>query len=137
VVYWIAISAGYVLRLSNGTAADAAEEVTWRIGYGGCATVGAVVAARRPRNVIGWILCAGGLASAVAGFGQDYASYALLRRQAWLPGGLVMGWLGSWPWYLAFGLILTFLVLLFPDGRLPSRRWRLVGWLAAVDLAVL
>jgi hypothetical protein len=41
-----------------------------------------------------------------------------------------MGWLGSWPWYIAFGLILTFLLLLFPDGRLPSRRWRPVAWLA-------
>jgi hypothetical protein len=48
-----------------------------------------------------------------------------------------MGWLGSWPWYLAFGLVLTFLLLLFPDGRLPSRRWRPVAWVAAVDIAVL
>jgi hypothetical protein len=73
----------------------------------------------------------------VAGFAQDYAAYALLRRQEWLPGGLVMGWLGSWPWYIAFGLIITFLLLLFPDGRLPSRRWRPVAWAAGVDIAVL
>ena len=48
-----------------------------------------------------------------------------------------MGWLGSWPWYIAFGLIITFLLLLFPDGRLPSRRWRPVAWAAAVDIAAL
>jgi hypothetical protein len=50
--------------------------------------------------------------------------------------GLVLGWLGSWPWYIAFGLIITFLPLLFPDGRLPSRRWRPVAWLAGGYLAL-
>jgi hypothetical protein len=136
-LYWAAISAGYALRLSHEVGFHVADELGWRIGYGSCATVGAVIAARRPHNVLGWILCAIGLASAVAGFAQDYASVALLGRQEWLPGGLVLGWLGSWPWYIAFGLILTFLLLLFPDGRLPSRRWRPVAWAAAVDLAVL
>ena len=137
VLYWVAISAGYALQLSHHTAEAAAGEIGWRIGYGSCATVGAVIVARRPRNVLGWILCTVGISSAVAGFAQDYAAYALLRRQEWLPGGLVMGWLGSWPWYLAFGLVLTFLLLLFPDGRLPSRRWRPIAWVAAVDIAVL
>jgi hypothetical protein len=136
-LYWVAIGAGYGLRLSHGIGFHVADELGWRIGYGSCATVGAIIAARRPRNVLGWILCAVGLTTAVAGFAQDYASFALLRRQEWLPGGLVLGWLGSWPWYIGFGLILTFLLLLFPDGRLPSRRWRPVAWAAAVDLAVL
>ena len=136
-LYWVAISVGYGLRLSHEVGFDVFDELGWRIGYGSCATVGAIIAARRPHNVLGWILCAVGLTTAVAGFAQDYASFALLRRQVWLPGGLVLGWLGSWPWYIGFGLILTFLLLLFPDGRLPSRRWRPVAWAAAVDLAVL
>jgi hypothetical protein len=134
-LYWVAITVGYALRLSHGVGFAVLDELGWRIGYGSFATVGAVIASRRPRNALGWILCAVGLSSAVAGFAQDYASYALLGRKEWLPGGLVMGWLGSWPWYIAFGLILTFLPLLFPDGRLPSRRWRPVAWAAAVDLA--
>jgi hypothetical protein len=129
-VYWMAISVGYVLQLSHGTAQPVADELGWRISYGSFATVGAVILSRRPRNVIGWMLCVIGLSSAVAGFAQDYASYALLHRSEPLPGGLLMGWLGSWPWYLAFGLIITFLPLLFPDGRLPSRRWLPVAWLA-------
>jgi len=133
----VAISAGYALRLSHSTGFPVFDELGWRIGYGSCVTVGAIIVSRRPRNVLGWILCAVGFASAVAGFGQDYASYALLDRQEWLPGGLVMGWLGSWPWYIAFGLIVTFLLLLFPDGRLPSRRWRPVAWAAAVNMAVI
>jgi hypothetical protein len=136
-LYWVAISTGYALRLSHGVGFAVLDELGWRTGYGSCATIGAFIASRRPRNVLGWVLCAVGLSSAVAGFAQDYASYALLDRREWLPGGLVMGWLGSWPWYIAFGLIITFLPLLFPDGRLPSRRWRPVAWAAAVDMAVL
>jgi hypothetical protein len=67
-VYWVAIGAGYGLRLSHDTAFDAFGELGWRIGYGSLATVGAVIASRRPRNVLGWILCAVGLTSALAGF---------------------------------------------------------------------
>jgi hypothetical protein len=135
-LYWAAISAGYALQLSHGTAQNVAEELGWRIGYGSFATVGAVIVSRRPRNRIGWILCVVGLTSGVAGFAQDYATWALVHRRAWLPGGLVLGWLGSWPWYIAFGLIITFLPLLFPNGRLPSRRWRPVAWLAGGYLAL-
>jgi MFS family permease len=136
-VYWVAVSAGYALQLSHGTAAEPLQELGWRLGDGSFATIGAVIVSRRPRHVIGWILCVVGITGAVAGFAQDYAAFALLRRQEWLPGGLVMGWLGSWPWYIAFGLLITFLLLLFPDGRLPSRRWRPVAWAAAADIAVL
>jgi MFS family permease len=136
-LYWVAISTGYALRLSHDVGFHVLDELGWRIGYGGCATVGAIIASRRPRNVLGWILCAVGLTIAVAGFAQDYAAYALLHRHDWLAGGLVLGWLGSWPWYIAFGLLFTFLLLLFPDGRLPSRRWRPLAWAAAVDIAVL
>jgi hypothetical protein len=136
-VYWVAVSTGYAPQLSHGTAAEIVRELGWRLSYGSFATVGAVIVSRRPRHVIGWILCVVGITVAVAGFAQDYAAYALLRRQEWLPGGLVMGWLGSWPWYIALGLIITFLLLLFPDGRLPSRRWRPVAWAAAVDIALL
>jgi hypothetical protein len=67
-------------------------------------------------------------------FGQDYAWYALVQRPGSLPGGLAMGWLGSWPWYVALVLILVFLPLLFPNGQLVSQRWRPVAWAAAVWL---
>jgi hypothetical protein len=100
-------------------------------------TVGAIIVVNRPRNVIGWILCAAGLAFALASFADDFGVYVPLRRPQWLPGTLVMSWFGPWLWSLGFGLVGTFLVLLFPDGRLPSRRWRPVAWAAAVDLAVL
>jgi hypothetical protein len=52
-VYWVAISTGYALELWHGTAPPAGNELGWRIGFGGFATVGAVIAARRPHNSIG------------------------------------------------------------------------------------
>jgi hypothetical protein len=95
--YWVLIVTGYTLVVRHGTVPDPLNELAWRIGYGSFATVGAIIAARRPGNRIGWILCAVGLAAAVASFAQDYATFALLGRRQWLPGGLVLGWLGSWP----------------------------------------
>jgi hypothetical protein len=47
-----------------------------------------------------------------------------------------MAWLGEWPWLPALGLVLTFLLLLFPNGRLVSRRWRTVAGAAAADLGL-
>jgi hypothetical protein len=94
------------------------------------ATVGALVASRRPKNPIGWILCIMGLATGASFFAQGYADYALIVRPGSLPGGEIAVWNLSWS-----GNILTvaptFLLLLFPDGRLPSRRWRPVAWVAA------
>jgi hypothetical protein len=91
--------------------------------------------ARRPRNRIGWLCCAVGFLVGPAFFAQDYAWYAVVHRPGSLPGGLAMGWLGSWPWFIALVLILVFLLLLFPNGQLVSPRWRPVAWAAAAWLA--
>jgi hypothetical protein len=77
-----------------------------------------------------------GLLIGPAFFAQAYAWYALVYRPESLPGGLAMAWLGEWPWFVALGLVLTFLLLLFPNGRLVSRRWRVVAWAAAANLAL-
>jgi hypothetical protein len=98
--------------------------------------VGAVIVARQPRNRIGWLCCAVGLLVGPAFLGQAYAWYAMVYRPGSLPGGLAMAWLGEWPWFVAIGLVLTFLLLLFPTGHLVSRRWRVVAWAAAANLAV-
>jgi hypothetical protein len=95
------------------------------------ATVGALVASRRPKNPIGWILSVVGLGMGFGFFAQGYADYVLIVRPGSLPGGGIAVWSLSWS-----GNVLTvaptFLLLLFPDGRLPSSRWRAVAWLAAV-----
>jgi hypothetical protein len=95
--------------------------------------VGALVAAHRPENLIGWIFCAASLFQGLANFGYEYATYALLTEPGSLPLGAETSWLGNWIWALGLGLILIFLPLLFPDGRLPSRRWRWVGWVGGAS----
>ena len=94
-------------------------------------TVGALVASRRPENPIGWIFCAAGLVFGVGILSESYAKYALHASSAPLFGVQYAAWLSSWT---GPGLLLAaaFLFLLFPDGRLPSRRWRLVAWMAAI-----
>jgi hypothetical protein len=98
--------------------------------------VGALIASRRPDNPIGWILCGVGLSFALASLSGEYATYALITEPGSLPGGDIMAWLGTWAWPPGIILVFTYLLLLFPDGRLPSRRWKPVAWLAAVALVI-
>lgn len=99
------------------------------------AGVGTLVALRRPGNPMGWLLGAIGLCVILTVLFPLYARYTLVTRPGALPGGELAGWTGLWIWTFAPGLAGTFLLLLFPDGRLPSVRWRPVAWLAAADLA--
>jgi hypothetical protein len=97
---------------------------------------GAVVAARRPHNPLGWIFCAIGVLYGLTVTGEAYGIYTLRTAPGSLPGGGLMSWLGNWAWAPALGLLMTFALLLFPDGRLPSRRWRPVAWLSALSIAM-
>ena len=98
-------------------------------------TVGAIVASRRPGNAIGWILCALGVLLGIAVFAQGYADYTLVVRPGSLPGAEALIWTSSWA-----GSVLNaapaLLLLLFPNGRPPSRRWRPVAWLAVLVAAM-
>jgi hypothetical protein len=84
--------------------------------------LGGLIASRRPDNLIGWIVCAAALANAMDYFADGYTTYTLLAEPNSLPGGLVAAWVSNWVPWLALGL-LPFFLLLFPTGRLPSRRW--------------
>ena len=89
--------------------------------------VGAVIISRRPSNRIGWLLCAAGLLILLGAFALHYALATLLGGWPALPGGRAAAWLA--PWTTVLGLSLWFwLILLFPDGHLPSPRWRWVAW---------
>jgi hypothetical protein len=93
------------------------------------AAVGIVVIRKLPRNPVGWLLAALGILSVVS---TDAGSYALLahRQGSHLPLGLAAGWLDES--FRSVVLLLPLAILLFPDGRLPSARWRWVlrGYLA-------
>ena len=98
-------------------------------------TVGALVASRRPENPVGWLLCLYGLAISISYFCAEYAIYALLAVPNPLPAGEAMAWLASWVLPILNGLQ-VFYILLFPTGRLPSRRWRWLGWLTVAFVVV-
>jgi hypothetical protein len=103
----------------------------------GFSTVGALIATRRAQNAIGWILLVAGLALAATILTSGYVDLSLAQPRGRLPGTEWVAWFAQWVWVPGFGPTLTFLLLLFPDGRLPSRRWRPVGWLAAVAIVTL
>jgi hypothetical protein len=94
----------------------------------GFSTVGAVIAHRFPsRNPIGWLFCALGLVAAVLLFCGEYAVYSIVAGPWSLPGGEAAAWIVTWLWVVHSGLF-AFLGLLFPDGRLPTTRWRYFAW---------
>jgi hypothetical protein len=99
------------------------------------ATVGAIIVRHRRRQPVGWLFCVVGLALAVQAFAAFYATRAVVARPGSLPGGEVMGWVGTWISAPAILLIPLYCFLLFPDGRLPTTRWRLVAWLDGLTLA--
>jgi hypothetical protein len=92
--------------------------------YGGS---GRLIASRLPANAIGWLLCLIGLSLAVSALAEQYALYGLATAPGTMPAARWVGWLSGTAAVLTI-VLLSLLVLLFPDGRLPSRRWRPVLW---------
>jgi hypothetical protein len=101
----------------------------------GYSVIGAIIASRLPNHPIGWICCAIGFVAALDHFAGEYAVYGLLARREALWGGQAMLWLQSWFWMLFVGLF-VFLLLLFPNGRLPSSRWRPFVWVSVAIISV-
>ena len=98
------------------------------------AVVGAIVASHRPANPIGWLFLAEGLGFALGVATDTYATYAT-RAGVAAPASVAWAvWLGAILGELGFLFVLA--VLLFPDGRLPSRRWRVVAWLIVAGEAL-
>lgn len=108
-------------------------DVTFALGQGllgiGYAGIGAIVASRAHRNVCGWILIAIGLFQAIsnAGFMIGLAA-GQTPESAHGAAGAVL-WVSNWIWFPSLMLLATFLPLLFPDGHLPSPRWRWFAWM--------
>ncbi len=99
------------------------------------ATLGALISSRRSGNVMGWIFLAAGILEGVLMFSGQYATVALAPNSLALPGGSLAAWFANLVQNSFVGCIL-FLVWLFPDGRLPSRRWRTLAWVIGIFLAV-
>jgi hypothetical protein len=97
--------------------------------------VGAVIASHRPRNPIGWLLLAGALTGALGSFAAEWAFTALKADPGSLPvaGPALLLTQTLWMFNIS---ALPLVLLLFPDGELPSRRWRPVAAIAAAPVAV-
>jgi hypothetical protein len=126
--------ASYIFSLATGTFELDIADLSASAMTVAFATVGALVAARHPSNAIGWIFLGVALFTGVSGLGRDFVECHLQDRGD--PGRLVGAAAAyadvSW---IPFVLVpVTFLLLLFPRGRLPSRRWRLVAWCAALGI---
>ena len=100
------------------------------------AIVGGLVASRRPGNPVGWFFVVSAASLALQALTSEYAQYGLITDPGSVPAARALAWPQTWLWVPGIVLLLIFLPLCFPNGRLLSRRWRLVVWLA-VALCVL
>ena len=135
ILYIAGICATYLLERGSGLRAhNLTEDAVFLVGFGAVAAVGALLVAKRPTNVVGWILAAAALMVGLFPTGDAYAAYVMTTRGE--PDALaVLGaWVQSWYWFLLLGLIFIYLPLLFPDGKLPSRRWLPVAVLVGIGL---
>ena len=100
--------------------------------------IGALIVVGDRRHLLAWLLIVGGGFLAVYNFAAQYAPLALglTSRRLSLPGGDLASWLTGWTNVPGIVILAVFVILLFPDGRLPSRRWRPLAWAGAVVLVV-
>jgi len=96
--------------------------------------IGAVIVARQPRNAIGWIYCGVGLLVGLAALANGYAKYWLASGSGMKSLGETAAWFSSWAWIPLVLVPTSLLLLLFPDGRLLSPRWRPVAWGAGIGI---
>lgn len=106
---------------------NAISDIFGLVGFLSFATLGALIVSRAKERRIGWLYCAIGLTVLVDSFSGNYAIVALVLAPNSLPAGLAFGWIQTWSWIPAVGLLVIFLPLLYPTGRLLSHRWRPVA----------
>src|SRR5215211_9298572 len=98
--------------------------------------VGALIASKHPRNPVGWICLADGLLWMLIDTFEYYSTYGVTQRGS-VPFPEAIAALNNWLWVPTVGLVGTYLLLLFPDGKLPSKRWRPLAWIAGAVIVLL
>jgi hypothetical protein len=126
----LCIAAGYFYGLATGDTIDPFVLIMLPF-----PVVGALVASSRPENSVGWILLGVGLGWSLPAVLSIYGDYGLAHPGT-LPGPEIAIALNEPTWVPPVVLMGTFLILLFPDGHLPSPRWRKVAWLSAITLVL-
>ena len=133
-LYVAGVCTSYVLQRRAGLLHDnSVENAVLLIGFSAFAVVGALLVTKRPTNAIGWIMAAVAMVSIFLA-GDSYAAYVMVTRGEPDALAVVGAWTGSWYWLLLLALVLIYLPLLFPDGRLLSRRWLPVAVLAGIGM---
>ena len=121
----------------NGTTVTAAGELSFALMLIAFAAIGALLASRRPGNPIGWILCLSPLFLGYTGVARGWYVHTFYADPGSLPLAEGLMWIANWAWIPGFVPLLTLLLLLFPNGRPPSRRWRGAGVLALVAMSMM
>jgi hypothetical protein len=131
VVMFVASVVLYVLARSSQeapTSGGALSDLLIFITFLAFPIVGALIAPRHPKNPVGWICLAVGhfwmlilLGDSIPGFGPYSVTIDALTQAEWVP---------------PVGLLGIYLILLFPDGKLPSRRWRPLAWFSGVVMVL-
>jgi hypothetical protein len=96
--------------------------------------VGGAVASRRPANPVGWLFLAGALSAAIKVLAGEYAIYGISTNPGVLPLPYAAAWLSNTMVWIGPSISFILIPLYFPDGRLVSRRWAFVGWVALGSL---
>jgi hypothetical protein len=121
-------TASHLHNLNGSAGVSVLEQAALILGFGSFASVGALIASRRPKNAIGWIFLAIGVSISLGVLSDEYSTYAFVTDPGPLPGRVLAAWISTWYWYPSLMLFTFFPLLLFPDGHPPSRRWRPLLW---------
>jgi len=137
---FLASVALYVLARStqevpSGGTSDALADLLLYVPFLAFPLVGALVASRRPRNPIGWICLVVGLIWMLIAVNDQYEVYVLATFGS-VQATVTLDALTLWMWIPPVGLLGIYMILLFPDGGLPSRRWRPLAWLAGAVIVL-
>jgi hypothetical protein len=123
---------GWSAPLPEGWAFSWQGQAILSTGFIGVPVLGGLVASRRPDNPYGWLWLALGISGPLLTFAPVYAAYALVAQPGSLPAPQMVGTLVAGAGWIVSTALFPFLLLLFPTGRVPSRRWRLVAWAVVV-----
>ena len=142
VVVWFvaAMGIGSLVLWGHNTDADGTADDVGSVLFGLMVTlfpvVGLLIIRQQPRNRIGWLLLVIGFAWGMSAALELYVEWALVLHPGSLPGGYVVQAFAASSWLPPIILMGVYLILLFPDGRLPSQRWRPLALLAAAVIVV-
>jgi signal transduction histidine kinase len=136
----LGIAAGVVFAILDarrGTrTGQVADDLTFILGFTTFPIVGYVLASRRPDNNVSWVMLGIGAALGLDAFLNSYAAYAIHGGGGGVTVGAAIAAIDSPMWVPIVALTATFLILLFPDGHLPSPRWRWFAWLLGASLVI-